>query len=455
MRQNWLISRRTMLRGLGTTMALPWLDAMQPLIASVAPSAAGSKLPVRMAFVYVPNGIHMADWTPAKEGPLGELPPTLEPLKPHKKDLLVLTGLTHRKANANGDGPGDHARAMATFLTGCQAKKTNGSDIRIGVSVDQVAAQKIGQQTKFASLELGCDPGQQAGNCDSGYSCAYSSNISWKSEATPLAKEINPRLIFERLFTEGSEAEVNEQRAKRERKRKSVLDFVLEDASRLKTKLGAADVRKLDEYLTSVRELERRISREVAEQGSDSKPKPPPFDKPSGIPSDYAEHIRLIGDLLVLAFQSDLTRVATFVFANESSGRSYPFLGVKEGHHDLSHHGKDPQKQEKIKKINLFHVTQLAYVVDKLASIKEGPGTLLDHSMLLYGSGIGDGDRHNHNDLPILLVGKGGGMISTGRHVKYGDGTPLTNLFLSMLERAGASTSALGDSTGQLKQLST
>jgi hypothetical protein len=340
---------------------------------------------------------------------------------------------------------------MATFLTGCQAKKTNGSDIRIGVSVDQVAAQKIGQQTKFASLELGCDPGQQAGNCDSGYSCAYSSNISWKSEATPLAKEINPRLIFERLFAEGSAEIVNEQRAKRERQRKSVLDFVLDDASRLKSKLGAADVRKLDEYLTSVRELERRIARSVADEGQRDKPKLPQIEKPSGIPSDYAEHIRQIGDLMVLAFQADLTRVATFVFANESSGRSYPFLGVKEGHHDISHHGKDPQKLEKIKKINLFHVTQFAYVIDKLASIKEGTGTLLDHSMLLYGSGIGDGDRHNHNDLPILLVGKGSGSLGGGRHVRYPDGTPLTNLFLAMLDRVGASTPSLGDSTGPLK----
>jgi hypothetical protein len=453
MRQNWLISRRTMLRGLGTTVALPWLDVMEPLIASAAPTAAGKKFPVRMVFAYVPNGIHMADWTPEKEGALGDLPATLEPLKAHKKDLLVLTGLSQKKANANGDGPGDHARAMATFLTGCQAKKTNGSDIRIGVSVDQVAAQKVGQQTKFASLELGCDPGQQAGNCDSGYSCAYSSNISWKSEATPLAKEINPRLIFERLFSESSDAEVNEQRAKRERQRKSVLDFVLDDASRLKTKLGAADVRKMDEYLTSVRELERRVSRAVDEGGGGDKPKLPQIDKPTGIPSDYAEHIRLIGDLMVLSLQADLTRVATFVFANESSGRSYPLLGVKEGHHDLSHHGKDPQKQEKIKKINLFHTTQLAYVVDKMASVKEGSGTLLDHSMLLYGSGIGDGDRHNHNNLPILLVGKGGGSISTGRHVKHPENTPLANLFLSMLDRVGAPTDTLGDSTGRLKNL--
>lgn len=450
MRQNWLISRRTVLRGFGTGIALPWLNAMDPLIAR-ADVAATRKSPVRMTFVYVPNGIHMPDWTPDKEGTLAELPPLLEPLKDRKKDLLVLSGLTHKKANANGDGPGDHARAMATFLTGCQAKKTNGSDIRIGVSVDQMAAQKIGQNTKFASLELGCDPGQQAGSCDSGYSCAYSSNISWKSEASPLAKEINPRLIFERLFSEGSDTEVNEQRAKRERQRKSVLDFVLEDAGRLKTKLGAADVRKLDEYLTSVRELERRISRNVEDHAD--KPKPPPIDKPAGIPSDYAEHIRQIGDLLVLAFQADLTRVATFVFANESSGRSYPFLGVKEGHHDLSHHGKDPQKLEKIKKINLFHLTQLAYVVDKLAAIKEGNGTLLDHLILLYGSGIGDGDRHNHNNLPILLVGRGQGTLNTGRHIKYPDGTPLTNLFLSLLDRAGARTNSLGDSTGQLTQL--
>ncbi len=443
----WQISRRTVLRGLGTAIALPLLDAMLPASRALA-AAADKAAPKRMAFLYIPNGAHMADWTPAAEGTEFELPYILEPLAPVRERLLVLSGLAQTKARANGDGPGDHARALASFLTGMQAKKTHGADIKIGVSVDQVAAQKVGQQTKFASLELGCDQGPQSGNCDSGYSCAYSANIAWRTESTPVAKEIDPRLVFERLFT-GGDDDATRSRAKRDRYHKSILDFVLEDAGSLKAKLGIKDQKKLEEYLSSVREIEQRITRSENQAAEPL----PELAKPSGIPRDYAEHIRLMGDLLVLAFRGDLTRVATFVLANEGSNRNYRFIDVPEGHHDLSHHGGDEKKQAKIREINRFHATQLAYIAEKMQSIPEGDRTLLDNSMIVYGSGIGDGNRHNHDDLPILLLGRGGDTIRSGRHVKYPRETPLNNLYLSMLDRMDSGIDQLGDGTGRLEGL--
>ncbi len=446
MTQAWQISRRTVLRGLGTAMALPLLDAMSGPLALAAEEKKLS--PVRMAFVYVPNGMHMQDWTPTTEGAAFDLPYILEPLKPHKDDLLVLSGLAQDHGFAHGDGPGDHARALASFLTGQQAKKTHGADIKVGVSVDQVAARKVGQQTRFSSLELGCDRGAQAGNCDSGYSCSYSTNISWRTDTTPQAKEIDPKLAFERLFTGGGTAET---RSKREKYQKSILDFVLEDARDLQARLGAKDRRKIDEYLTSVRELEVRVR--GAGKNADQQEKLPDYPMPSGIPADYAEHIRLMYDLLVLAFQGDLTRVSTFVVANEGSNRAYPFIDVPDGHHDLSHHGGDPEKHAKIRKINHFHVTQFEYFLGRLKSISEGERTLLDNSMILYGSGIGDGNRHNHDNLPILLAGRGGNTIQAGRHVRYEKPTPLNNLFLSMLDRVDSSVETLGDSTGRLEAL--
>ena len=445
----WQISRRTVLRGLGATVALPLLDAMSPALARAADGAKAAKSPVRMAFVYVPNGAHMEDWTPEAEGADFELPYILEPLTAAKDDLLVLTGLAQTKARANGDGPGDHARSLASFLTGTQAKKTHGADIRAGLSVDQAAALKIGKQTKFASLELGCDPGAQSGNCDSGYSCAYSTNISWRGESTPVAKEINPRLVFERLFTGGTSVDVGATRAKRERYHKSILDFVLEDANSLKSQLGLKDQRKMEEYLGSVRELEQRIAR-VEKESNDL---PANFSKPAGVPRDYAEHIRLMNDLMVLAFQGDLTRVATFVLADEGSNRSYPFINVKEAHHELSHHGGNKEKQAKIRDINRFHITQFAHLVDKLKATPEGDHNLLDHSMIVYGSGISDGNAHNHDNLPILLAGRGAGAFRTGRHLKYAKETPLCNLFLSMLDRMDSPEEKLGDSTGRLEGL--
>jgi hypothetical protein len=426
---------------------------MAPSAAAAAKAAAsdGSAAARRMAFFYVPNGVNMQKWTPAEMGTDFALTPILEPLTHVKSKVVVLTGLEQHNGFALGDGPGDHARSLASFLTGTHPLKTDGADIRAGISVDQVAAQKVGRQTRFASLELGCERGAQAGNCDSGYSCAYSSNISWRSATTPMAKEINPRRVFERLFATRYKGEADAARGRRVAYDQSVLDFVLEDADTLKNRLGSTDRNKLDEYLTSIRDLERRI------QGADTTlvgDTDVGYPTPAGIPQDYVEHIQLMCDLIVLAFQSDLTRIVTFMFANEGSNRSYAHAGVPEGHHDLSHHGRDPKKLAKIETINRFHIEQFAYLLTRLDSIREGEGndTLLDHSMIVYGSGIGDGNRHNHDDLPILLAGRGGGSIATGRHIKYRK-TPLNNLYLTMLERMGAPTDSLGDSTGRLDQL--
>lgn len=450
MSKSFDINRRTALKGLGTALALPLLDGMLPAMAQAAPAATG-KSPLRFAVLYVPNGVHMQDWTPATDGPDYELPSTLQALAEVKQDFCVLTGLTQQKANANGDGPGDHARALTSFLTGCQAKKTHGADIRAGVSADQLVADQIGRHTRFPSLELGCDAGAQSGNCDSGYSCAYSSNIAWKSETQPLVKENNPKSVFERLFTNGRPGESAEARARRERTQKSVLDFVRDDAQRLRTRLGITDQRKLDEYLGAVREIEIRIA--AANKPVDLKAASA-LPAPQGIPSDYGEHIRLMGDLMALAFQTDLTRVSTFVLANEGSNKSYAFIEVPEGHHDLSHHGNDAAKHEKIKKINRFHIDQFAYLLKKLKSIPEGESTLLDHCQIVYGSGIGDGNAHNHDNLPVLLAGKGGGTITSGRHIRYDNGTPLNNLYLTLLEHMGVQAEHMGDSTGKLGGLS-
>lgn len=438
------ISRRTVLRGLGISLALPWLDAMGPS-RSWAVEGKASPAPNRLAVLYVPNGKNMADWTPATEGADFELPHILKPLAPVRNDLLVLTGLTADKARANGDGGGDHARALGAFLTGAQPRKTDGTDIRAGVSVDQVAASRIGEKTRLSSLEIGCEAGAMAGNCDSGYSCVYSSTMAWKSATQPLPKEVNPRLVFERLFSNTPSTE----RLARDKQRKSILDFVNEDARDLSGKLAKSDVRKLDEYFTAIRDIELRMERAAKLP----EVKTPAYQVPAGPPGDYAEHIRIMCDLLVLAFQADVTRVCTFVFANEGSNKPYPFIGVSEGHHDLSHHGNDAKKKEKIRDINTFHVTQLAYLLQKLKSTPEGDGTLLDHCQIAYGSGNSDGNAHNHDNLPVLLAGRGGGTITTGRHIRYQNETPLANLWLSLLERMNVSVPFLGDSTGALDKL--
>ncbi len=399
---NVIIPRRTFLRGIGTALALPLLDQMIPTSA-LAQSVKKNSIN-RMAFMFVPNGINMEEWTPKAEGESFDLPYSLQPFKNVRKNMMVLSGLTQDHAHAHADGGGDHARSAAVWLTGCHALKTAGSDIHVGISADQLAAQRVGNQTRFASLELGCERGAQAGNCDSGYSCAYSSSISWRSPTTPVAKEVDPRAVFERLFSNGDPNETEESRERRNRYHKSILDFVMEDVSALKSKLGTHDKRKLDEYFEGVREIEQRIERAEKFKGQAGIGG---MKVPTGTPSDYAEHIRLMGDMMILAFQADLTRISTFMFANEGSNRSYKLIEVPEGHHDLSHHGNDPVKKAKLKEINHFHTLQTAYIIEKLQSIKEGDGTMLDNSMIVYGGGISDGDRHNHDDLPIVLFGKG------------------------------------------------
>lgn len=445
-----LLSRRTVLRGCGTAIALPLLDAMTPAEAA-APAAAPANVPLRMAFLYSPNGMHMADWTPDDTGSASKLPATLQPLEKLRGDFSILTGLAHQKANANGDGGGDHARAMTTFLTGVQARKTAGADIHAGVSVDQVAARQLGKRTRLPSLEIGADGGGRSGSCDSGYSCAYSSTISWRSDTQPVPKETDPELIFERLFEDGQPHETEAARARRLGLQKSVIDFALEDATRLGRELGAADKRKLDEYLGAVRELERRIERAGRESREGSMKLG--MKKPEDAPAGFGEHLRILADLLVLAFQTDSTRVSTFVFANEGSNRSYAFIEVPEGHHDLSHHGNDAEKQKKIQRINRFHVEQVAYFLGKLKAAREADKSLLDRCMIVYGSGIADGNRHQHDDLPMILAGGGAGTLRPGRHVRFGKGTPATNLYLSLLDRAGVKLPRLGDSTGRVSDI--
>lgn len=440
------LARRTFLRGVGAAVALPALDAMFPAVAS-ARSLARTLSPTRLGFIYIPNGVIRENWEPAEVGKSFELPTSLEPLAPFKDDVLVMTGLAQMNGRALGDGAGDHARASATFLTGVHPHKTNGVDIEAGVSVDQVAAQAVGHKTRLPSLELSLEHGRLAGNCDSGYSCAYSNSISWRTETTPNPHEYRPRQVFNRLFGDYTEAESPEDRDKRRKYHRSVLDLVQDDTRRLKRKLGSTDRRKLDEYLDGVRMLERRIdSSENVERMEDVEE----LNVPKDIPSDYATYARLMFDLQVLAFQTDQTRIFTFMMGNEGSGRQYKEVGAEGGHHELSHHRGNESNIEQLANINRYHMEQFAYFVERLKSIREGDGTLLDHSMILYGSGLGDGNRHSHDDLPVILAGRGGGTLDPGRHLKYPEHTPLNNLALSLLAGLGVETDQLGDSTGKL-----
>lgn len=445
------LSRRTVLRGLGTTVALPSLAVMsESRLLSAAERE--KKSPLRMAFFYVPNGMHMPDWTPKKDGTRFELPPTLARLSEHRKSFNVLSGLTLDGARAHGDGGGDHARSVAAFLTGAHPRKTNGADIQNGVSVDQLAAKHVGDATRFASLELGLEASAQAGNCDSGYSCAYASNMSWRGATNPVAKEIDPAAVFDRLFAGQTEKSVRRARSVREKYRKSVLDFVLEDAKDLHRTLPAVDQRKLDEYLYSVRDVEKRLAGadrlRLSEEGV------PDYPRPSGVPRELRQHAELMLDMVALAMQTDSTRILSFMFTNAGSNRSYPEIQVSQGHHSLSHHGKSEDKQANVAKINRFQIDRFGYLLKRLDSILEDNGkTLLDNSMLVYGSGISDGDRHNHDDLPIILAGKAGGRVRTGRHIRYENGTPLCNLYLWMMKQMGVSERRFGDSTGLLHNL--
>ena len=446
------LSRRTVLRGLGTTVALPVLAAMsETRLLSAAERE--NEMPLRMAFFYVPNGMHMPDWTPTKDGTRFELPPTLARLAEHRKSLNILSGLALDGARAHGDGGGDHARSVASFLTGAHPRKTNGADIQNGVSVDQATAEQVGDATRFASLELGLEASAQAGNCDSGYSCAYASNMSWRGATNPVAKEIDPAAVFDRLFGGQSEKSTRRARSVREKYRKSVLDFVLEDAKELHRKLPAVDQRKLDEYLYSVRDVEKRLA--GADRLRLSEDGVPDYPRPSGVPRELGQHAELMLDMVALAMQTDSTRILSFMFTNAGSNRSYPEIEVSQGHHSLSHHGKSEEKQANIAKINRFQIDRFSYLLKRLDSILEENGkTLLDNSMLVYGSGISDGDRHNHDDLPIIMAGKAGGRIRTGRHIRYKNGTPLCNLYLWMMKQMGVSERRFGDSTGLLDNLS-
>jgi hypothetical protein len=447
------LTRRWFLRGTGMTLALPWLES---LAAGQAATAAGSPgqpaaMPLRMAFLYVPNGIHMPDWTPKNEGALGDLPPILKPLEAVKAELLLLSGLALDGGRPYADGPGDHSRALASFLTTAHPVKTHGKDIRAGISVDQAAAAAVGHKTRFPSLELGHEPSALAGNCDSGYSCAYSSNISWRTPTSPLGKETSPQAVFDRLFGKPPGREGDKEGSRQHQRRKSILDFVAEDAQDLQRRLSGSDRVKLDEYLYAVREVERRVIE--AEQSAGKSAKAPDYPRPAGSPKDFAGHVRLMFDLMALAFQTDSTRIITFVYANEGSNRSYPEIGVTSGHHELSHHGGDPKKHAGISAINRYHVTLLSHFLGKLRALQEGDTTLLDRSMVVYGSGLSDGNRHNHDDLPVLLAGRAGGTLRPGRHLRFAPDTPLANLYLGMLWRMGVKAEKFGDSREELAGL--
>ncbi len=428
-------------------MSLPFLDAMLPTGNALATASAAA--PLRMMFLMVPNGAHMPAWTPSTEGANYELSTTLEPLAKHRDHISVFSGLTLDGARDHGDGGGDHARSGASFLTGAHPKKTDGADIKNSVSVDQVAALAIGSKTRFASLEMGLEGSAQSGSCDSGYSCAYSSNLAWRNENSPLAKENDPSSVFDRLFGDGDAAKEGKNRAARNDRRKSVLDFVLDDAKSLQRKLGAGDQRKLEEYMYAVRDVENRIVHSdklrVGEDGI------PNFPRPAGVPRDWSEHCKLMLDMAAIAIRTDSTRVLTFMFANEGNNRGYPEIGAPEGHHDLSHHGKSEEKQVKIQKINLFHMQHFAYLLDHFAGVEEAGSKLLDNCMIIYGGGISDGDRHNHDDLPILMAGKAGGKIKRASHWKFPQNTPLCDLYLWMLNQSGVKADSFGDSKGVLK----
>jgi hypothetical protein len=437
-----MIHRRHLIRGLGAGLALPWLEAMVPR----ANAAVGGP-PVRMGFIYTPNGYFMPNFVPKGTGADFALPPTLEPLKDRQKDLLVLSGLALENGEAKGDGAGDHARALGSFLTAAHPFKTGGKDIRVGVSVDQVAAARIGDKTSLASLELGTER-THGGQCDSGYSCAYTGNISWKTPTLPMPPETDPRQVFDRLFGGGTSLRDREARARRRTQQLSVLDFVQDEAKSLNTRLGAADREKIDEYFSAIRDVELRIERSAKHE-----PPAPPIERPGGPPGNYKEHLRLQSDMMVMAFQLDLTRVSTLMYGVAGSNRNYREIGVADGHHYLSHHRGNPDLITGLKKVDRYQMEHFAYLLKRLAETKEGEGRLLDNCMIMLGSGLGDGNRHRHHDLPIILAGQGGGALKSGRHLRYADDTPLANLFVSMLNGVGVSDTTFGDSTGTLPGL--
>ena len=451
---NCSINRRQFLRGMGAAVALPVLESIAPA-ASTTPTTTGGMAttaggaPLRMAYVYFPNGALPSGWWPS-DGSDFTTASTIAPLASLKNSVQLLGGLDHKNATAGNDGAGDHARANATFLTGVRARKTDSADIRVGISVDQIVAERMGHLTRFPSLELSCDSVRKSGRCDSGYSCAYQYNISWASATTPVAPEANPRLVFERLFGVGAVGERQQNFRIRQGMQKSLLDFVMDDARSLKSKLDHNDQSKLDEYLTGVREIEQRIQR-TEKFGELPDPK---SDTPSGIPNDYGDHMDMMFDMLAMAFETDSTRVSTLLLAGDGSNRSYPQIGIPEGHHYCSHHRNDEELMSKVGKFDLYYMKHFARFLNKLEAKKDADGSsILHNSMIVYGSGNSDGNRHTHHNLPIVLAGNGGGTLTTGRFAQMG-GIPMSNLFLSMTDRMGVSgLDRIGDSSGRASML--
>jgi hypothetical protein len=438
------LHRRTVLRGLGTTLALPLLDAMMPAFARAQTRA---KPPTRLSIVYLPNGIMMDKWTPDAEGAGFALKPILEPLAPFKDQMLVLSGLHHNEGGRarQGENTGDHARAGASYLSGVHPKKTEGADTQAAVSMDQIAARQIGSENQLASLELCMDTPELLGQCEAGYSCAYMNSICWRTPTTPMPMENRPRVVFERLFgdSESTDPAVRLRRIKQDR---SILDSVSKKANRLKAELGATDKLKVNEYLDAIRDVEHRI--QTVEAQSDRKL--PKLERPAGVPETFTEHARMMFDLQVLAYQTDLTRVITFMVGREFGGRTYQEIGIPEGYHALTHHQYNAEKMAKVIQIQTYHARHFAYYLEKLRSTPDGDGSLLDHMVVLYGGGISDGNSHLHDNLPVALVGGASGQMKGGRHIRYAKETPMTNLLLSMLDVVGARQDKLGDSTGQL-----
>jgi hypothetical protein len=438
------LPRRTFLRGLGAALALPMLDSMTPAFAAPA-----GKSPTRLLFTYIPVGANMASWTPVGQGREYELSRILKPLEAFRGDFSVLSGLDHRQAEALGDGPGDHARAGAAYLTGVHCKKTGGTDIRCGVSVDQIAAQKTGPETRFPSLELGCDDTRTVGVCDSGYSCAYQNTLSWRTATSPLPPETNPRAVFERLFGAGDLNLPSDARARRAAARGSILDLVQQDTQRLRGELGRTDQRKIDEYLFAVREVEKQIQRSESEHVDLNGM----IEKPAGVPVLFRDYLKVMFDLQILAMQADLTRVITMMYGREGSQRTYGEIGIPEPHHPLTHHRGNQEWIEKFTRINVYHAENFAYFLGRLKSTQDGDGSLLDHSVVVYGSGLSDPNAHSKINLPTVVAGRANGQLNPGRHIVYPSATPMSNLFMTLLSCLDVRPDSFGDSTGKLQYL--
>ena len=446
------LNRRSVLRGLGISMALPALESFRPLVAAGSGHGIGttaSGAPLRMAYLYIPNGVNVGKWRPEGANASYKMGETFAPVEKFRDHFQVFSGFEHKNATSGPDGPGHHARGSATFLTGKRAKKTAGSDIRVGVSVDQVAAMAARDLTRFPSLELTTSGVRKSGKCDSGYSCAYQFNISWRSANQPMTPEANPRAVFERLFGAGSSKERADSLGQRYASKRSMLDFIKADAEALNKHLGRNDQQKVDEYLTGVREIEQQIEK-VEALGL---PPDPGVDAPAGRGSTYKEHIRLLMDMMVLAFKTDSTRISTFILEHEGSNRNFRDIGVNEGHHSISHHQKNQDKLNKIAKIDRFYMEQLSYFMGQLQGIEDVDGkSLLHNSMIVYGSAISDGNAHSNSNIPVVLAGHGGGALKPGRHVDLGEKTPMSNLYVRMLDEFGVEGKDFGDSNGSLKK---